>query len=204
MRTAFCDGIFVYADEATATRIIEESTKICGASHDTLSHVLQTKFFAKHTPFYWTIISRHSNPDTPPLLTKLFEACALPLTKETQEDILAAFYACYDSDLYLDIKDKLPDVPSHVPYYPSSFDRADERPILTAALEANSSTRVKFAIPRFLNRLVVDDAIVLEFLAIGAMTLSDMYDAGLTICAHRRTLAFQSAPYQPESELSPR
>lgn len=171
LRAAFCDGIFVYADEATATRIIEDSTKICGVSHDTLSQVLQTKFFAEHTPFYWAIISRRSNPGTPPLLTKLFETCALPLTKEAQEDIMAAFYACYDSDLYLEIKNKLPDVPLHVTHSPSYFEREDERPILTAILEGDSSTRVEFTIPRFFDRLVVDNEIVLEFLAIGAMTI---------------------------------
>lgn len=170
LKATLCGGIFAYADEPTAVRIIEDSAKICGASPDTLSQILQTKFFSGHTPFYWAIINRHSNPGTPPLLTKLFGACSLPLTRESQEDVLAAFYACYDSDLYLDIKDKIPDMPTHIPYNSSFFEGKANSPVLIATLEHDDfRTRVTLKIPRFFDRLVVDELIILEFLAISAM-----------------------------------
>ncbi|KAJ3534871.1 hypothetical protein NMY22_g6732 [Coprinellus aureogranulatus] len=113
------------------------------------------------------IISRHSVPGTPPLLKEPFGACIHPLAEETQEDILTAFYVRYDSDLYLDMKANLGDVPAHVPHNQSFFEREEERPVFTSSLKQAGTTIVKFVIPRFLDRLEVDKETTHEFLAQG-------------------------------------
>jgi hypothetical protein len=99
----FCDGIFSYADERTASQIIDESLKLCGGNKDVLAQVVQTKFFAGHTPFYWLLVNRHSKPKTPPFLEKLFQLCK-DVASETLEDMTKGLPHRLDDDLYKIVK----------------------------------------------------------------------------------------------------
>ncbi|TEB19039.1 hypothetical protein FA13DRAFT_1802642 [Coprinellus micaceus] len=75
LKAKFCNAIYAHADQGTIDRIIDESLKLCGGSEETLSTVLQTKFFVGHTPFYWAIVNKDPNhTGVPLLLEKLFEA----------------------------------------------------------------------------------------------------------------------------------
>lgn len=108
-------------------------------------------------------------PGTPPLLNKLLELCT-PLSQETQDDIIDAFYREYDSRLYCDIRPRLTDVPTHEAYDKSEFFQAEnEIPVVIASsLGADvSKAEIHFNIPRFLNRLLADKEVSLAFLVLG-------------------------------------
>ncbi|KAJ3504828.1 hypothetical protein NMY22_g17791 [Coprinellus aureogranulatus] len=165
---ALSTGIFSYADEKAVNGIMDECSKICGGSQETLAQVLQTKFFAKHTPIYWAIVNRHSRQGVPPLLTKLLETCS-PLSEETQNDVIDAFYREYHSDIYCAVKEYLTRVPTHHAFSTSLFfDMRKDRPTVTAhSLSADvNKAEIEFRLPRFLNRLLVDKQISLEFLVL--------------------------------------
>ncbi|TEB28513.1 hypothetical protein FA13DRAFT_1735654 [Coprinellus micaceus] len=59
LKAKFCNVIYAHADQGTIDNIVDESLKLCGGSQETLSTVLQTKFFVGHTPFYWAIRGFH-------------------------------------------------------------------------------------------------------------------------------------------------
>lgn len=167
LKASLCPGMFAYADEQLATQILDECLKICGGSAETLSAVIQTKFFVGHTLFYWLIIKRHSKSGTPPLFTELLSVCE-SLDIATQEEIADAFWKEYDSDLYVAVKDKLISVPTHEAYTTSEFflDEGDQPAITSSGPRTGS---VKFRIPKFFDRILVDEKITFVFLTLGVV-----------------------------------
>lgn len=170
----FCDGLFSYTDEATATSIIEKSLQLCDGSRDTLSELVQTKFFAKHSPFFLTIANRKAdgglNPlisrkAVPPLLTELFELCG-ELKEETQEEIMQALYTDSESDLFEALKSHLPLFHRQSPH--SFFDGDEGKPSLRATTHGPDSFTISISIPRFYDRMLIDKEVSFQFLAIGA------------------------------------
>ncbi|KAF6763342.1 hypothetical protein DFP72DRAFT_841445 [Ephemerocybe angulata] len=94
----FFDGLFSAADEATALLILNKSRSLCG-SEQTLSQLLQTKFFFEHTPFYWVIVNRGGrNSGIPPLLVHMLGICA-NLSADAQKDIVDACHRILPNDV---------------------------------------------------------------------------------------------------------
>lgn len=174
----FCDGLFSYADEQTAASIIERSLKLCDNSRDTLSDIVQTKFFAKQSPFHLTIANRRvdgglsplvSRKLIPPLLSKLFEICG-DLRESTQEEIMQALYIDSDNDLFVAINGKLP---SFHRQFPQSFlDDQEQKPKFTASSHGPDSFTINFKIPRFYDRILIDKEVSFQFLAIGTKAVT--------------------------------
>ncbi|KAF5338485.1 hypothetical protein D9611_013309 [Ephemerocybe angulata] len=83
----FFEGLFSVVDEATASLILNKSRSLCG-SEETLSQILQTKFFFEHTPFYWVIVNRGGSASgIPPLLVHMLGICG-KLSRGVQKDII--------------------------------------------------------------------------------------------------------------------
>ncbi|KAF6763349.1 hypothetical protein DFP72DRAFT_1060518 [Ephemerocybe angulata] len=175
----FCDVLFSYANEEAANSVIEESLKLCEGSNELLAKAVQTKFFAKQTPFFMIITNRRDTSDelsskprslVPPLLTKLFEICG-DLQEDTQKDILQALLSKPDSDdLYRHVKHKLPLFDLVVP--PSFFCGRDEEleaPTLTTSSSAPDVFIATFMIPRFYDKMLVDKLVAFQFMAIGSL-----------------------------------
>ncbi|TEB28515.1 hypothetical protein FA13DRAFT_1735657 [Coprinellus micaceus] len=161
---ALSEGIFYDIDEKKASEILQECLKICGGSNETLSQVLQDKFFGGHTPFYWAITNKNPQSHTLPLLKELIFYGGV-LTKETQGDIVVAFRMYFDSVLYEAVKPALTAVDTLDPYSPSFFHGDEYRPIVTG----NATTGiVRFYIPRLFDRLLVDGGLSLQFYALGS------------------------------------
>ncbi|TEB06395.1 hypothetical protein FA13DRAFT_1749941 [Coprinellus micaceus] len=90
LRATFCDGIFSYADNDRATRIMDESLKICGGSTEALAQILKTEFFVNHSPFYWVIANRpDAKRGVPPLFAQMLSG-----------EILEVLYRKYASNIY--------------------------------------------------------------------------------------------------------
>ncbi|TEB19053.1 hypothetical protein FA13DRAFT_1802650 [Coprinellus micaceus] len=96
------EGIFYDIDKKKVSDILQECSKICGGSNETLSQVLQGSFFGGHTPFYWAITNKNHRSHELPLL-KVLAFYVGALTKD-QKDILEAFHVEFDSVLYNAIK----------------------------------------------------------------------------------------------------
>lgn len=186
LKVALCDGIFAYADDEIAARIVDECLKVCGGARETLSEALQTKFFVQHTPFYWIITNRpHTKPGAPPLLVRLISVCD-ELNQETQEEIVRVLYAKYESGMYLAVQPKLTGVPTHEAYNPSPFFRdVGDQPVVTATFP--DSAAFSFHIPRFFDRLAVDEEVWFEFPHLGKSVVLSPRNVGMltaNLCAH--------------------
>jgi hypothetical protein len=161
----FCDGVFSYADEDKAGQIIDESLKICGCDTNILAQVVQTKFFAGHTPFYWLLVNRHSKPKAPPLLEKLFRLCK-HVAPTTLEDMTDGLPHRLDDDLYKIVKRFL--TPFCLSSITSFFRDEDQQPAAKAAPNnSNCGGQLKLSIPLFFDRLLVDKEISFKFVAMG-------------------------------------
>ncbi|TEB28522.1 hypothetical protein FA13DRAFT_1735674, partial [Coprinellus micaceus] len=161
------EGIFYDIDSKKASEILQECLKICGGSNETLSQVLQDKFFGDHTPFYWAITNKDPQSHALPLLEELaFYGGAL--TKETQEDIVEAFRVKFDSVVYSTMKHRLMRVSTLDTCSPSFFQGGEHSPIVTASSEYDGVTTVRFEIPRFFDRLLADGELSLQFYALRA------------------------------------
>lgn len=159
LKAALCDGIFAYAEGQVATRILDDCLKVCGGSAETLSAVVQTKFFVEHTPFYWIITNRPpTKPGAPPLLVRLLSVCE-ELNQETQDDIIQVLYPRYESGVYAAVKPKLTGVPTHEAFQVSSFfqDPGDQ-PVITMKTDSIGSLELTLSldIPKFFDRLSVE------------------------------------------------
>ncbi|KAJ3504012.1 hypothetical protein NMY22_g18059 [Coprinellus aureogranulatus] len=171
LEAALSGGIFTYVDGGASVKILNECLKICGGSDETLSELLQTKFLIDHTAFYWAIVNRpHSKRGVPPFLVQLLSACE-ELNQETQEDIFDAFHRNYESDLYIAVRQELAGIVTHNPYNTSFFQSADDRPrvAMEPRVRINLShtydpeaIRFSFHIPKFFNRMLVEEQIVLN------------------------------------------
>lgn len=164
LKAALCPGIFSHANEQAATHILEDLLKICGGSTETLSGVLQTGFFAGHTPFHWLIAKRHSTPGTPPLFRRLLSVCE-SLSDEAQKEIADTFYKEYDSDLYMTVKPMLGAYATNDAYSTSEFFASiEDRPVVT---HSGTNGTPEFRIPKFFDRVMVDEDVSIMFLSHG-------------------------------------
>jgi hypothetical protein len=158
-------GFFHDINEKKAPEILQECLKICGGLNDTLSQVLQDKFFGGHTPFYWAITTKDPKSHDPPLLKVL---TLYGLTKATQQDIVAAFHVEFDSVLYEAVKPILTAVDTLNTCSPSFFQGDEYRPVVTASSRSKATwATVHFDIPQFFDRLLVDAESSLRFYALG-------------------------------------
>ena len=161
----FCDGIFSYADEHMAGQIIDQSLKLCGGDKDVLTQVVQAKFFAGHTPFYWLIVNRHSKPKTPPLLEKLFQL-RKGVASETLEDMTKGLPNRLDDDLYKIVKQYV--TPFCPPSTPSFFHDANQKPAAKVKPDSsNCDGQLEFSVPLFFDRVLVDGEVSFKFVAMG-------------------------------------
>lgn len=170
LKAALCPGIFSYADEDAATQILDDALKICGRSTETLSEVIQTKFFAGHTPFHWLMTKKHSKTGVPPLFLRLLSVCET-LSAEAQEEIADTFYQEYNSDLYTVVKPKLTVNAHMIPdaYSESAFFSSDEdRPVTHSGTNGCAT----FRIPKFFDRIMVDEGISIVFPSRGWLFLT--------------------------------
>ncbi|KAF6763329.1 hypothetical protein DFP72DRAFT_529419 [Ephemerocybe angulata] len=137
----FFHGLFSVADEATASIILNKSRSLCG-SEETLSQLLQTRFFFEHTPFYWVIVNRgRSDSGIPPLLVHMLRICA-KLSREVQKDIIRACRQILPSDGIVQyIKSKHPALLGTIPK--SFFAREERQPTFQAT---HSKTNESFAV----------------------------------------------------------
>ena len=141
--------------------------KICGGSDQTLSQVLQEKFFGGHTPFYWAIAAKDPQSHAFPLLKGLILS-GHELTKATQQDIVAALHVEFDSVLYDAVKPILMAVDTLNISSPSFFQGDEYRPVVTTSTRSKATeTTVRFDIPRFFDRLLVDTDFALRFYVLG-------------------------------------
>ncbi|KAJ3495298.1 hypothetical protein NMY22_g19955 [Coprinellus aureogranulatus] len=164
----FCDGIFSYANEQAATQIMDRSLRLCQSDQGTLAGILEAKFFAKHTPFYWTVVNRHSRPGIPPLLEKLFKLCP-QLSAGTREDIVQGLMIDCDNRLYREIQSR---VASFSDLPETSFFRGnDEQPSIEVTQNSGLAAKATFCIPLFFDRLLLDGEVRLTFVAMGSMWL---------------------------------
>ncbi|TEB19042.1 hypothetical protein FA13DRAFT_1744757 [Coprinellus micaceus] len=161
------EGIFDDIDEKKASGILQECLKICRGSSETLSQVLQDKFFGDHTPLYWAITNKNPQSHDPPLLKTLISHGG-KLTKATQQDIVAAFRMYFDSVLYEAVKPTLTMVDTLNTCSPSFFQGDEYCPIVTASSHTKGRSTVNFEIPRFFGRLLVDAELSLRFYALGS------------------------------------
>ena len=133
LTAAFCDVIFSYPDQAAIDMVIDASLRVCGGSEETLSRVLQTTFFADHTPFYWAIVNKDPKQvGIPPLLERLFSICNNAVDETTQTDMIWGLLGLKDLDdsLYQSIKPYL-GASSKTPT-PSYFSDQGQRPTVQA------------------------------------------------------------------------
>ncbi|TEB19052.1 hypothetical protein FA13DRAFT_491426 [Coprinellus micaceus] len=184
-------------DEASATQVIDECVKICGGLSETLSEILQTPFLASHTPFYWAIVNHDHNISEsrvtlPPLLSKLLDLCVPQIQVEggqrhlnrerslnlaTQADIVRAFFVEYNSDLYRAVQPYISrssvggcKAGSEVLSIKPREDEGDDGPrvvVSSYVAENVEKATIEFRIPKFFNRLLVDEKISFQFLVCG-------------------------------------
>ena len=160
---ALSEGIFYDIDEKKASEILQECLKIYGGLSETLSQVLQDKFFGGHTPFYWAITNKDPQSHDPSLLKELVLHMG-ELTTETQGDIVEAFRMCFDSVLYDAVKHLLTGVDTLSTCSPSFFQGDEYCPLVTT--DSDTMT-VRFDIPRFFDKMLVDGQVSLRFYALG-------------------------------------
>ncbi|TEB28517.1 hypothetical protein FA13DRAFT_1735660, partial [Coprinellus micaceus] len=170
LTATFCDAMFSYPDQATIDKVVEESLRLCGGSEDILSAVLQTKFFAGHTPFYWAIVNKDpKQAGVPPLLERLLSICSNTVDETAQADMMWGLLGLKDSDdsLYQQIKTYLG---TSSPVSIASFfrDKA-QQPTARAVGGGGFGCVVNFCIPLLFDRLVLDKEVCLTFIAMGSL-----------------------------------
>ncbi|TEB37191.1 hypothetical protein FA13DRAFT_1726285 [Coprinellus micaceus] len=170
LRATFCDGIFSYADNDRATRIMDESLKICGGSTEALAQILKTEFFVNHSPFYWVIANRpDAKRGVPPLFAQMLSVCTA-LDLATQGEILEVLYRKYASNIYAAAFSRLGRVPTHQAWNTSFFRDVDDQPMIHSQPPySKERCTLSFTIPRFFDRLSVDNEVWFEFLAMGTL-----------------------------------
>lgn len=169
LTVVLCDGLFSPVDTDAAYRIIRECLDLCAGSKEALGQVLQTRFIAGHTPFYWIIVNlseeerAQSERACPPLLSKLIEVCG-DLLKLAQDDIVQGLLEFSDDALFQIIKPNLTWITDH---RSSAFQ--DHRPTYKFLKTEPSENEfaLSFSIPRFYDQILIDKEIVVPFVAIG-------------------------------------
>ncbi|KAF6748946.1 hypothetical protein DFP72DRAFT_915100 [Ephemerocybe angulata] len=133
MKAVLCRGLYEPGLRLPhkAERIVAQCLQLCDGSKDLLSAVLQEKFIAERSPFYWAVagtrvrspsLSYSSLHYSYALLWALLEAAG-EISMEIQQDILDALYRTENNALYQAIQGKLslvtglphPDMSSTVP-----------------------------------------------------------------------------------------
>jgi hypothetical protein len=173
LKAKFCNAIYAHADQGTIDNIVDESLKLCGGSQETLSTVLQTKFFVGHTPFYWAIVNKDPNhTGVPLLLEKLFGVCGNVVDKKTEKDLVLALLALEEAadDLYRSIEPRLRTF--RQPSTPSYF-QCGQQPTVKGTSREGSRMRgtAEFCIPFFFDRLTLEQEVCLTFIAMGEIAL---------------------------------
>ncbi|KAF5333114.1 hypothetical protein D9611_002844 [Ephemerocybe angulata] len=176
MKAALCPGLYepkgISREESR--NVLANCLALCDGNRDILSAVLQEKFIAQHSPFYWATAGAEvgnlpRSQDRYPLLFKFFEAMTGEISVETQEDILQALYRTERDSLYRDIQAMLPSISapySHISSVPNST--------MTIAVHPrgypNNQYRIDFRATKFFDRLLVDSKITFQsFLASGSL-----------------------------------
>ncbi|KAF6748947.1 hypothetical protein DFP72DRAFT_551903 [Ephemerocybe angulata] len=176
MKAALCPGLYepkgISREESR--NVLANCLALCDGNRDILSAVLQEKFIAQHSPFYWAangaeVGNYRRSQDRYPLLFKLFEALTGELSADTQEDILQALYRTERDALYGDIQAMLTSISP--PYSDIS-----SIPNSTIAISVHNPSkpytqyRIDFRITKFFDRLLVDSEITFRsFLASGSL-----------------------------------
>ncbi|TEB23752.1 hypothetical protein FA13DRAFT_1739734 [Coprinellus micaceus] len=167
MKATLCPGLFetVYAQDAQ--RIMTECLKHCGGDKRILAGVLQSKFVADHSPFYWTLAGVKSVASSrllPPLLSKFLGICK-SLSPDVQEEILDVLYKMDNDALYQQLRTYLPAI-----YTPqtarSNFQYS--APSVAGSSDKEWSygqyrdyAKITFNIPQLFDRLLIDQEVTL-------------------------------------------
>ncbi|KAF6763340.1 hypothetical protein DFP72DRAFT_875375 [Ephemerocybe angulata] len=166
----FCDGLFSVADEATTSTIIRRGMEHC-RSAEILAQVVQSRVFASHTAFYWIIMNHGDHRGIPPLLVELVRICESHFTDEAQDDILQAFLLSSDDELFQYLKESMPSVvgPIRRSFFGDEEDRLDVRIRRPTSSQPQLKVSLEFSIPKFADRMLVDQGISYHFAAAGSI-----------------------------------
>jgi hypothetical protein len=161
MKATLSPGLFELVDAATSQRIISSCITHCDGSSDVLAKVLQTKFIADHSAFYWVLAGSTGVKDlatAPPLLEELLKACG-PLSEEIQDEIIDALFKLNSDTLFRKLGKSLPCISG-----PTVAEPAFEyQPATATGYTPNHQgfAHLSFNIPQFFDRLLVDQEVVL-------------------------------------------
>ena len=180
MKATLCPGLFETVYASDAHRIMAECLKYCDGDKRILAGVLQSKFVADHSPFYWTLAGEKSIASSrvlPPLLLKFLGICKT-LAQDVQEEILEVLYKIDNDTLYQQLRI----------YLPSIYTPPTERPSFQySAPSVAGSTHteryfgqgrypnyamISFNIPQLFDRLLIDQEITLPSCLANGMELS--------------------------------
>ncbi|KAJ6608625.1 hypothetical protein B0H10DRAFT_1920963 [Mycena sp. CBHHK59/15] len=157
-----------------AISILKSCSDACTANNLSISTILQERSVEGHTPLYWAIVKRpaeapdESSPNLDLLTTLL--CLSTPLTPATTSDVRLACLLMSDQVLF----QRLRNSPEFAPLNPTDEMLLDVTvppdDIVVENLGADSGAfAVDFAIVRFQKRMLVSNAVVLEFIARGRM-----------------------------------
>lgn len=160
MTAALCPGIYEPVDSKNAQHIIDSCRILCDGCPSLLATVLQSRFIADHSPFYWALtgIEAVSKANAvPPFLSQLIGACG-DLSVDIQQEIVGALLTIDNDRLYQLLQPSLPHVSGNGAAVEASFTYSAAT---VTAMTHHGKAKISFSIPQFFDRLLVDGEIVL-------------------------------------------
>lgn len=157
MKTALCPGLFELTDFEASRHIINNCITHCDNSRDVLAKVLQSKFIADRSPFYWVLAGSDSaarHLKIPPLLTMFLEVCT-SLSEETQEEITDVLLKINQDTLLKQLCARLP----HICGF--AMIDVDFNQATVVGGTGSAAAYISFTIPQFFDRLLINHEIVL-------------------------------------------
>lgn len=167
----FCSATCEDESAENARTLICECLKLCNNSKELLSRVLQTRFIDDGTPLLWMICNIKAKANVlSPLFKELLDHCAPNLLAKTIDELELG--CCVQNSHAL--HQLLLLHPLVRPSLPLFFEPPFADPTVTVNPDmdftptySRSDTCVSFAIPNFLDRMLLSRSIVLPFLARG-------------------------------------
>jgi len=176
LTSILCDGMFSFADQTTADRIVGDCLDAVNGFKEILCEIVETKFVENRTPFFWIITnlpeSERKKPreerTVPPLLATLIGFFDEGLKGIVQDDVVEGLLVHSDDNLFQIL---LPHVPEIAPPENPSFHLRDvEGPthdFAAADRVHEESFTMNFKIPRFYDRIVLNGEVTIRFIAMG-------------------------------------
>lgn len=167
MKASLCPGLFETVYASDAQRIMTECLQHCNGDNRVLAGVLQSKFIAGHSPFYWTLTGEKGVASfimLPPLLSRFLGVCRT-LSSDVQEEILEGLYKIDNDTLYQQLRTYLPAIyrppAAHTSFQysaPSVVGRSHDE--YRHGYDRNCA-KITFNIPQLFDRLLIDQEVTL-------------------------------------------